>query len=1023
MIHRPSSNRFYTWFFLTLFLAAGILMLSAGGSWAQGGEPSSQVLHNPIVSAPSSPVDTAGLPPAPAFTPKKTTPPIIREVRPLPRRKPSLDKTFSTGRIANVQNWQAPNAMPGTLTNWEGIAHTGVLPPDTNGQVGPNHYVQIVNESNGSHVRIWDKAGTQLYDFGMQDLWPTTDACNQYAYGDPVVLYDQMADRWVLTQFALPDPPYYECFAVSKTGVPTNDPNDWYLYTFKVHDDKMNDYPKLGVWPDGYYMSVNQFDTNNNWAGAGVFVFERDAMINGNAATFQYFDLENVNSNYGGLLPSNLMGDALPPTGAPNYFMSVDMDWNGADDILHIWEFHTDWNNPNNSTFTLVKELVVDPFDWNFDGTGGSRNNWDIPQPDTSVELDSLSDRLMMHLWYRNYGDHESLVVNHTVNVGSGSDHAGVRWYEVRGGTVNATLSDATIYQQGTYAPDAEHRWMGSVAMDHMGNLAVGYSVSSSTVYPGIRYAGRLAGDPLGQLSQGEGLIIDGSGSQTHDAARWGDYSSLTVDPNDDCTFWYTTEYMQTTSSANWQTRVGSFKFDNCSVEPDFTLSATPAGQSICTGDDADYTVEVGSVSGFSDPVTLSASGHPAGTTATFNPNPVTPPGNSNLVISNTASAAPGDYTIDIEGDANAITHTTQVDLSIFDVAPTASTPVTPADGATGVSTTPTFSWTSVADAESYTLEIATDAAFSNIVHTATDIAGTSYTLTTPLSANTIYYWRVKAVNVCGEGPWSSIFSFTTEDIFCSSPNGAIPDNDPTGYADTLSLTDMTTLQDIDVQLDISHSFVGDLIVTLEHVDTGTTVTLIDRPGVPDSTYGCSGNDINATIDDYGPDGDAETMCNNTPAISGRVRGGDPPSSTLLAAFNGETLSGDWKLTVSDHVGDDTGQLNQWCLAPNRCMGATSDVTDLSISHSGDNAILAWADTGASEYKIYRSTDPYFTPDDATNYLATVNTAQYTDANSVGDSSVNYYYKVRGVDTCPPAASSYTERVGEFDFALTPGVS
>ncbi len=553
--------------FPLLVLSTAILALLATdasiSSAFANSPPKPDVLHNPYVAPPALPLDTGGLPLAPAIT-RKSDPLEIRGVMPLPRRQPSLDEFFGVNQTTNVQSWQGPTAMPGTLTNWEGIAHTGVLPPDTNGQVGPNHYVQMVNESGGAHVRIWDKTGTQLYDFGMQDLWPSSDICNKNAYGDPVVLYDQMADRWLLTQFALPDPPYYECFAVSKTGVPSNDPNDWHLYSFKVHDTKMNDYPKFGVWPDGYYMSVNQFDTNDNWAGAGVFVFERDAMLNGNAATFQYFDLENINSSYGGLLPSNLMGSTLPPTGSPNYFMAIDMDWNGSDDILHIWEFHTDWNNPNNSTFTLVRDLVVDPFNWNFDGSGGYRDNWDIPQPDTNVELDSLSDRLMMHLWYRNYGDHESLVVNHTVNVGSDADHAGIRWYEIRGGAVDDTLSDAVIFQQGTYAPDEHHRWMGSMAMDHVGNMAVGYSISSNTIYPGIRYAGRLVGDPVGQLSQGEGIIIDGGGSQTHSAARWGDYSSLTIDPTDDCTFWYAAEYIETTSSANWQTRVSSFKFDNC---------------------------------------------------------------------------------------------------------------------------------------------------------------------------------------------------------------------------------------------------------------------------------------------------------------------------------------------------------------------------------------------------------------------------------------------------------------------------
>ena len=656
MHHR---RRIVTAIFIAVALV-GISMLShSPRSLAQAGEsPQPPVLSNPYVSSPVSPADTSGLSPKPVPL-TRADDAIIREVKPVPKRHSAIGAQYQAS--SNIQTTMGPSLMPAPQANWEGIPHTGVLPPDTNGQVGPNHYVQIVNHPDGSQVRIWDKTGAQLYDFLLRDLWPNNDPCYIDAYGDPVVLYDQMADRWLLTQFSLPDRgPYYECIAVSKTGIPTDDPNDWYPYTFKVHDKKMNDYPKLGVWPDGYYMAVNQFLFGIQWAGAGVFVFDRDSMLNGNAATFQYFDLEESNKDYGSLLPSNLMGDTLPPDGAPNYFMSVDMNWNGADDIMHIWEFHTDWDAPANTTFTLVKELTVDPFDWNING---------VPQPDTNQQLDVLADRLMMHLWYRNYGDHESLVVDHTVDVGG--DHAGIRWYEIRGGAVNATLSDATIYQQGTYAPDADHRWMGSTAMDGAGNLAIGFSVSNSTtVYPSIRYAGRLSSDPLGQLPQGEATIIAGSGSQTSSSGRWGDYSSLTVDPVDDCTFWFTTEYMETTSEKNWQTRVGSFKFDNC------------------------------------------------------------------------------------------------------------------------------------------------------------------------------------------------------------------------------------------------------------------------------------------------------------------------------------------------------------------CTGSVSDVEGLSDSKSGNDVVISWTDAAnAAEYKIYRSTDPYFTPDDATNLLATVTTASYTDQNAAGDASINYYYKVRGVDACAPTDPNYVERVGEFDFTLIPGAN
>ena len=525
---------------------------------AQDGGDSLPILRNPYVSPPVAPADTTGLPPAPPPTTNESAEEIIRPLLYPPKNSKTTEENTSSTPSSKSPSMKAPSAMPATIITWEGISHENVSPPDTTGQVGPNHYVQMINNSTGARVRIWKKDGTQLYDFLMRDLWPSGDACHDDAAGDPVVLYDHMADRWLLTQFA-PDEGflgnhYYECIAVSKGGTPTNVPDDWWLYSIEVSDTKFNDYPKFGIWPDGYYMSANQFQ-NNLWAGVGVWVFDRSAMLNGNSAASTYFDLGNDNETkyYSSLLPSNLTGDILPPLGAPNYFMSVDMNWDGDDDILHIWEFHTDWNDTDNTTFSLVKDIVVDSFDWNIDK---------VPQPDTDNKLDAIADRLMMHLWYRNYGDHESLVVNHTIDVGG--DHAGIRWYEIRGGVVNTTLSDANIYQQGDYAPDATHRWMGSAAMDRVGNMAIGFSVSDATdVYPGIRYAGRYYNDPLNQLAQGEAVLVDGDGSETG-TNRWGDYSAISVDPQDDCTFWYTSEYVVGTGDYQWQTRIGSFKFPNC---------------------------------------------------------------------------------------------------------------------------------------------------------------------------------------------------------------------------------------------------------------------------------------------------------------------------------------------------------------------------------------------------------------------------------------------------------------------------
>ncbi|MBN1669171.1 MAG: carboxypeptidase regulatory-like domain-containing protein, partial [Anaerolineales bacterium] len=512
--------------------------------------------------------------------------PELRGAQPLPKAE---NQVGSSDADPVVQDFPGVINMPGTIENWEGIPATGVYPPDTDGQVGPNHYVQIVNAaSTGSRVRVWDKSGNQLSDFGLTNLWPSGDRCQLYGYGDPVVLYDQIADRWLLTQFTYPPSgPYNECIAVSKTGVPTGNPSDWYLYTFNVHASKFNDYPKIGVWPDGYYMMAHQF--TSTWAGTGVWVFNRTKMINGtmaqaptpitcsNTSTDCYYkDLYSVNSNYGGMLPVNLMGNTLPPTGSPNYFVEVDANWYGSTDVMTIFGFKVDWNNPANSQFGRVGELVVSDFD--SDICSAYREQC-IDQPGTSVRLEAIADRLMMHAWYRNMGTYETIVLNHTVDA---SGRAGIRWYEIQKDDPSIPNINPSppapdwgpweLHQQGTYAPDNNHRWMGSIAMDAVGNIALGYSISSSSVYPGIRYAGRLATDPLGTLPQAEGTIINGSGSQTGSGARWGDYSALSVDPVDDCTFWYTTEYMQTTSATGWQTRVASFKFPNCEAVNPGTL-------------------------------------------------------------------------------------------------------------------------------------------------------------------------------------------------------------------------------------------------------------------------------------------------------------------------------------------------------------------------------------------------------------------------------------------------------------------
>ncbi len=450
-------------------------------------------------------------------------------------------------------------AMPPPLITFEGLNNrNNAVPPDTVGEAGPNHYVQWINRS----LAIWDKQGTLLFGpMNGRTLWSGFGGiCETSDNGDPIVQYDHLADRWLLSQLAFVWPAdFHQCIAVSQTPDPTG---AYYRYDYALSTTNLNDYPKFGVWPDAYYMAINEFNASTNqFRGQGAIAFERAVMLAGGPARMVRFNIYSANPKFSGALPSDLDGPIPPPAGAPNYFVAVEDDaWGWPTDRLFLWKFHVDWSDPAQSTFGVSgqPDAMIDlaatghPFDANLCGSARTC----IPQPAGS-KVDAFATQLMYRLAYRNFGDHEALVASHTVDV-NGADHAGVRWYELRN-----PGSAAVLHQAGTFAPDAAHRWMGSAAMDGSGNLAIAYSVSSTTVFPSIRYAGRLATDPPGTMPQAEASLIAGTGYQVG-ASRWGDYSSLALDPTDDCTFWYTQEYYTTTASYSWQTRIGSFRFDSC---------------------------------------------------------------------------------------------------------------------------------------------------------------------------------------------------------------------------------------------------------------------------------------------------------------------------------------------------------------------------------------------------------------------------------------------------------------------------
>jgi hypothetical protein len=343
----------------------------------------------------------------------------------------------------------------------------------------------------------------------------------------------------------------------------------------------MDDYPKIGVWPDGYYASFNMYDVSpdqngndvSRFLGGRACVYDRIAMLAGRPGKQECFQLS---STYFGMLPSDLDGHNLPPAGTPNTFVAIGVN----PDTLDFWKFKVDWRNPRNSTFGKPSDnspnatLPVAHFNLACGGNGTTC----IPQPhriDGQEQLDSLGDRLMFRAAYRRFPDHESLVVNHSVDTAGDRSRTGVRWYEIR----DVSHDVPVVFQQGTFAPDLSHRWIGSIAMDGNGNMALGYSISGDTVYPGIRVAARLANDVKGAIGN-ESSVKDGAGVQfcappsgcqcdpppgttgCGALTRWGDYSAITLDPADDCTFWFTSEYQANDGAYNRHTGIAHFTIE-----------------------------------------------------------------------------------------------------------------------------------------------------------------------------------------------------------------------------------------------------------------------------------------------------------------------------------------------------------------------------------------------------------------------------------------------------------------------------
>jgi hypothetical protein len=556
------------------------------------------------------------------------------------------------GQHDPVQQTAAPElGAPTAGANFDGIDTAALsaqyVPPDPNSAVGPNAIVEVVNTG----FQVFSKTGESLY--GPADtntLWSNFGGdCQDNNDGDATVSYDRIANRWIVQQFSLSPytlgtGEYLECIAVSATSDPLG---QWYRYAFNGFGSEFPDYPKLGVWPDGYYVTYNLFPNDVAFDGPYVCAYERSEMLDGHEASQQCKSPgvgDTPDPTINGLLPSDLDGTTLPPNGSPNYLLGVRQ---GEDaNSIAAFKFDVDWAHPSNTQLVEQPSPGLDVADFNLacSDVGCAR----IPDKG-GVMLDSLGDRLMYRLAYRNMGTYEVMVVNHTV-VPNGSNVTGVRWYELRKQSEDPWFS---VANQGTFAPDGKSRWMGSAATDSAGNMALGYSVSSSSIYPGLAYTGKLKDDT--QLTQGETVFRCGTslgcGGQT-DYSRWGDYTSMSIDPADDCTFWYTGEYQPVTDVFNWKTRIVSFSLPGCvaAVVDKFSLSLSPSADTIEQGSSDTSTVSSLVTNGDAQNVDLSASGLPYHTTVSFSPSSITT-GDSSQMTTQVGDDTPvGTYKISVRG-------------------------------------------------------------------------------------------------------------------------------------------------------------------------------------------------------------------------------------------------------------------------------------------------------------------------------------------------------------------------------------
>ena len=880
----------------------------------------------------------------------------VKNEIPLKNVKPGLGGETDAGiqnRTAIVPDIAAP------ITSFDGLSSDDnfaaysfrVEPPDANGDIGPNHYVQTTNLL----VRIFNKNGTPATaPFKMSTLFAALGPpASNSDDGDPIVLYDQLADRWLLSQFltTLQGGRTSQVIAISQTGDPTG---AYFVYNFIMPNVKFNDYPHFGVWPDAYYMSDNQFNqAGTAYLGAGAFAFDRAKLLAGDpTASFIYFDQFTVDPTRGGQLPSDLDGYVAPPLGTPNLFMEFRAtEYGDPNDALRIFAFHADFVTPANSTFTQVgTDLVLGAFDVR-DPAG--RDDVAQPPPATASQfLDAIGDRLMYRLACRILpGGVQSYVGNFTVNVSGVNPttpslyQAGIKWFELRR---NAGTGAMSVLNEGIYAPGAgdglngRDIWMAAIAQDGEGNLGLGFSASSLTLFPSVHYTGRFPTDAAGTMAQGENILVTGNGSQQDANSRWGDYSSMSVDPTDDCTFWYTQEYYSNSGSFDWKTRIGSFKVNsacvpaqrgtitgtvtNCTTglpipnavvtTPDGFFSQTNAsGQYSITAAPGTYTINVTKVGGFLPCVVNNVIVTNGGNTIVnccLTPIPVIISAGATITAE---SCVPANNLIDP-------VETVTVSFCIQNTGTVNSSNLVATLQATGGVTSPS-------GPQNYGVVVAGGATVCRpFTFTSNSICGGVITATLQLQDGASNLGTVVFSFVTG-APALGTNLYTTGNIATPIPDVSTVDI-------PLTISEARGISDVNVRFRLNHTFDGDLVISLVHPDN-TVIPLVANRGGAGTNFGTGANDCSGTptiIDDA--------------AITAISAGAAPFAGTFkpespLSVLNGKPSNGVWKLRITDGGSLDVGTVGCFSieLKTSQCCGDPAVISSAGATITAEGCVPA----------------------------------------------------------------------------------